>query len=123
MPEGPSIVILKEQVKKFKGKKILTVDGNTKVDMAAAGVAGSKILDIRSWGKHFLIVLKGQTIRIHFLLFGSYSIDEKTKPRPRLHLKFAKGDLYFYACAVKLLEGDIDEHYDWSADVMNDSWN
>ena len=124
MPEGPSIVILKEQVQKFKGKKILTVSGNTKVDLAGAGVvAGAKVLDFCSWGKHFLIVLKGVSIRIHFLLFGSYSIDEQSKPRPRLHLHFKNGDLYFYACSVKLIEGDIDEKYDWSADVMNDSWD
>ena len=121
MPEGPSIVILKEMVRKFKGKKILGVDGNTKVDLT--GIAGSKVLDFRSWGKHFLIVLPDLSIRVHFLLFGSYSIDEQTKPHPRLHLHFKTGDLYFYACSVKLLAGDIDTQYDWSADVMNDAWS
>jgi endonuclease VIII len=121
MPEGPSIIILKEQVMKFTGKKILTVDGNTKVDLA--GVAGSKIVAFRSWGKHFLIVLPKLTIRIHFLLFGSYSIDEKTKPNPRLHFKFKTGDLYFYACSVKILTEDLDELYDWSGDVMNEEWD
>jgi endonuclease-8 len=30
MPEGPSIVILKEEVHPFKGKKILEVSGNSK---------------------------------------------------------------------------------------------
>lgn len=121
MPEGPSIVILKEQVRKFCGRKILGADGNTKVDLT--GIAGSKITSFKSWGKHFLIVLPKKTIRIHFMLFGSYSIDEKTKPTPRLHLTFRTGDLYFYACSVKVLEGDIDSQYDWSADVMNDSWD
>lgn len=121
MPEGPSIVILKEQTQKFTGKKILAVTGNTKIDLE--GVAGSKIVAIRSWGKHFLIVLPKMTIRIHFLLFGSYSIDEQTKPTPRLHLHFKTGDLYFYACSVKLLPGDADSQYDWSADVMNEGWD
>jgi endonuclease VIII len=121
MPEGPSIVILKEQVQKFTGKKILEVGGNTKIDLA--GIAGNKLITFKSWGKHFLIVLPKQTIRIHFMLFGSYSIDEKTKPHPRLHLKFKTGDLYFYACSVKILPGDIDSQYDWSADVMNDFWD
>jgi endonuclease VIII len=121
MPEGPSIIILKEQIQKFSGKKILETDGNTKVDLT--GIAGSKITAIKSWGKHLLIVLPNRTIRIHFMLFGSYSIDEKTKPTPRLHLKFKTGDLYFYACSVKILPGDIDSQYDWSADVMNDSWD
>jgi endonuclease-8 len=32
MPEGPSIVILKEEVQVFKGKKILSISGNSKID-------------------------------------------------------------------------------------------
>lgn len=121
MPEGPSIVILTEQVQKFCGKKILKIDGNTKIDLT--GIAGSKITDFKSWGKHFLIVLPKQTVRIHFMLFGSYSIDKQTKPTPRLHLKFRTGDLYFYSCSVKILPGDINSYYDWSGDVMSDSWD
>jgi endonuclease-8 len=121
MPEGPSIVILKEQAAIFVGKKILAVDGNTKVGLD--GIAGQKLQSLRSWGKHFLIQLQDRTIRIHFMLFGSYSINEQTKPNPRLHLHFAKGDLYFYACSVKILTGDLDALYDWSGDVMNDQWD
>lgn len=121
MPEGPSIVILKEQVQKFAGKKILAVDGNTRIDLT--GIAGSKIVGFRSWGKHFLIVLPGLTIRIHFLLWGSYSIDEKIKPNVRLHLKFKNGDLYLYSCSIKLLTGDVETQYQWDADVMNDLWD
>jgi endonuclease-8 len=121
MPEGPSIVILKELVQSFTGKKILEADGNTKVDIT--GLAGQKVLAFNSWGKHFLICLPALTVRIHFMLFGSYSINEQTKPHPRLHLKFGKGDLYFYTCSVKIFTEPVDEIYDWSADVMNDSWN
>jgi endonuclease-8 len=122
MPEGPSIVILKEQTLAFKGKKILAASGNTKVDIS--GLAGQKVVDLRSWGKHFLIVLPKVTIRIHFMLFGSYSINEQTKPRPRLQLHFKKGDIYFYACSVKVFPtASLDELYDWSADVMNDQWD
>lgn len=121
MPEGPSIVILKEQVHSFAGKKILSATGNAKVDMAP--LAGQKILAFKSWGKHFLICLPKMTVRIHLMLFGSYSIDEQTKPSPRMHLKFAKGDLYFYACSIKVFTESADEIYDWSADVMNDEWD
>jgi len=121
MPEGPSIVILKEQVAAFSGRSILSATGNTKVDKDV--MAGQKVVAFRSWGKHFLICLPRLTVRIHFLLFGSYSIDQQTKPNPRLHLKFENGDLYFYTCSVRLLEGDINELYDWSVDVMNDAWD
>ena len=121
MPEGPSIVILKEQVQSFTGKKILEATGNAKMDKTM--LAGKKVIAFKSWGKHFLICLPGVTVRIHFLLFGSYSINEQTKPNPRLHLKFAKGDLYFYTCSVRPFTEGPDDVYDWSADVMNDRWD
>jgi endonuclease-8 len=121
MPEGPSIVILKELVQPFTGKKILA--GGPATQNGQDAMSGQKILAFRSWGKHFLICLPKLTIRIHFMLFGSYSINEQTKPNPRLHLKFAKGDLYFYTCSVKFLTENPDEIYDWTADVMNDQWD
>ena len=33
------------------------------------------------------------------------------------------GEINFYACSIKFLEGDINLFYDWSADVMNDEWD
>ncbi len=122
MPEGPSIVILKEEAWKFTGKKILNVRGNSKIDQAR--LADQKVISIQSWGKHFLLCFTGFTLRIHFLLFGSYRIDEeKPDTDPRLSFTFDNGELNFYSCSVKFLEGDIDSHYDWSVDVMNDAWD
>lgn len=31
MPEGPSIVILKEEVQQFVGRKVISVSGNSKI--------------------------------------------------------------------------------------------
>ncbi|MEO6453213.1 MAG: DNA-formamidopyrimidine glycosylase family protein [Ginsengibacter sp.] len=122
MPEGPSIVILKEAVQEFKGEKIITVTGNSKQDIQR--IAGERILDFKSWGKHFLICFKNYTIRIHFMLFGSYSINEKPAyKQTRLGLHFKSGDIYFYACSVLFLDDDVDNIYDWTGDVMNDDWN
>ena len=120
MPEGPSIVILKEAVSAFKGKKVICINGNTKVELEH--LPGKKIIDFKSWGKHFLICFKGETIRIHFMLFGSYRINERKSTPPRLSLVFENGELNFYACSVKLIQGDLDEIYDWSADVMSGEW-
>jgi endonuclease VIII len=121
MPEGPSIVILKELVQPFKRKKVVSVEGNSKMDIQR--LSGKKIIDFRSWGKHFLICFPGFAVRIHFLLFGSYRINEDKPTPPRLSLKFNKGHLNFYACSVQFIEGDLDEVYDWSADVMQDVWD
>jgi len=121
MPEGPSLVILKEECRAFKGKKITAQSGNTKVDLEWA--TGKKVIDFKTWGKHFLICFKDRAIRIHFLLFGSYRINETKNAEPRLHLQFGDRQLNFYACSIQVLEGDLDKIYDWSRDVMNKSWN
>jgi endonuclease-8 len=121
MPEGPSIVILKEAVAKFKGKKVLEAGGNTKVELPP--LEGLKLIDFKSWGKQFLICFKGFTIRVHFLLFGTYRIDEKKEAKPRLFLRFANGEINFYTSSIQLIEDDLDEVYDWSADVMNPGWS
>lgn len=121
MPEGPSIVILKESVQKFAGQKVVSVTGNSKMDISR--MQGKKLVEFKSWGKHFLICFQDFSVRIHFLLFGSYRIDEDKATPPRLSLQFKKGTLNFYACSVQFIEDDLDSVYDWSADVMNDNWN
>jgi endonuclease VIII len=122
MPEGPSIVILKEEVQPFKGKKVMKTGGNTSVDIAF--LEGKKVTDFKSWGKHFLICFGHKTIRIHFLLFGSYSINEKRENKKvRFFLQFATGTIYFYTCSVKIIEEPLDDLYDWSCDVLSEAWN
>src|SRR3954470_19969873 len=120
MPEGPSIVILKEQVQSFKGKKVIAVTGNSKVDIARA--KDQKVIAFKSWGKHFLICFKDFTVKVHFLLFGSYLVNQEKESLIRLKLRFSNGDLNLYACSIKIIEESIENFYDWSADVMNDRW-
>ncbi len=121
MPEGPSIVILKEEAQRFKGKKIVEVSGNSKVGIER--LANQKIIDFKSFGKQFLICFKTFTVRIHLMLYGSYRVNEEKDAAPRLSLKFKNGQLNFYGCSVKILDEDLDEVYDWSADVMSDMWD
>lgn len=121
MPEGPTIVILKEEVSAFKGRKVIAVEGNSKLDIQK--MKGKTIVDFKSWGKHFLICFKDFSVRIHFMLFGSYRINERKETAPRLRLIFKNGELNFYACSVRFIEEKLDEVYDWSADVMNAGWN
>jgi len=57
-------------------------------------------------------------------MFGSYQVNAKKPERPvRLNLTFKKGEINFYSCSIKFLEGDVNMYYDWSGDVMNDEWN
>jgi endonuclease-8 len=121
MPEGPSIIILKEEVARFSGKTVVRASGVAAIDMKR--LTGQRIVAFRSWGKHFLIVFPTFTVRIHFLLFGSHLIDARKPGKPKLRLKFTQGEINFYACAVKIIEGSLDDAYDWSADVLSDEWS
>lgn len=123
MPEGPSLIILREQAQIFKGKRVLAAEGNSKIDKSR--IPGQRIVALRTWGKHFLIEFPEFTIRIHLLMFGRYCINERKPDKPiRLGLRFARGqELNFYNCAVRYLEGGLDETYDWSGDVMSEAWS
>lgn len=121
MPEGPSILILKEALADYDGKRVLSASGNTKA--LDPGTLKNKTVHFSSWGKHFLMNFGDFTIRIHFLMFGSYAINERKDRDPRLQLKFRGGELNFYNCSVKLITEPLDEVYDWSTDVLNENWD
>jgi endonuclease VIII len=120
--EGPSLIILLEEIRSFKGKKITEASGLAKIEYTR--LPGKKIRSFRTWGKHFLIEFKTFTLRIHFLMFGSYRINERKNRNPSLQLKFEdKSELNFYTSSVREIESDPDEVYDWSSDVMSDLWD
>jgi endonuclease-8 len=103
MPEGPSIVILREQARGFRRPH----HHARQRQQQARGLCGVVAADrrLRSWGKHFLIELPDRVLRIHLLMFGSYRINErKEDAQPRLSLGFDDGEEFnFYSCSVKTL--------------------
>jgi endonuclease-8 len=123
VPEGPSLVILQEETARFVGQEIVLAEGNTRA-IDTARLVGQPVVSLRTWGKHFLIEMPDMVVRIHFLLFGTYRVNERRDKPPRLSLGFTDGgELNFYACSVKEIDCDLDSLYDWSADVMSDQWD
>ena len=122
MPEGPSIVLLREAATPFAGRRVLGVEGNSRQPVEL--LRNRVLRGVDSWGKQFLMDFGGLWVRIHFGLFGSWKIDEPAGKPPRLRLAFTRGrSLAFHACSVQIFEGGFQEHYDWSADVMNPAWD
>lgn len=122
MPEGPSILILSDACQQFVGRKVLQAEGNSKL-IDPQRMQGRKVLEIRSWGKHLLLRFSGFSLRVHFMLFGSYRINERREATPRLSLRFTNGELNLYACSVHYIEEDLDQVYDWSGDVLSSDWD
>lgn len=124
MPEGPSLYILKELVGDFSGQEIVHADGNVRA-IDPARLVGQRIEAIRTWGKHLLIETPEMVVRVHFLLFGTYRINEEREGKtPRLAIETANGDqLRLYACQVREIDRATYAAYDFSADVMSDTWD
>ncbi len=122
MPEGPTLVILKEETARFEGQHIVAASGTT-TGLDPDELVGQPILAIRTFGKQFLIQVPDLAFRIHFLLFGSYRIDEEKDRPPRLALSMEDGGaMNFYGCSIKTIDGELVDAYDWPADVMSDAW-
>ncbi len=121
MPEGPSIVILKEEVQHFTNLRVIAASGNSPIDKDR--LVGKTVIGFKSWGKNFLICFNDFSLRVHLMLFGTYLINETKSAQLRLGLQFDTGELNLYTCQVDILKGNLNEYYDWSADVMNDNWN
>lgn len=121
--EGPGLVVLREQAGKFIGKRITAAHGSQKINMER--LAGQKLTDIKTWGKHLLIILENCTVRIHYLMFGNYYLDSKHSEKvPKLALELTNGEWNNYNCAAKILEGtDMNALYDWTTDIMQEEWD
>jgi len=123
MPEGPTILIMAEELQILKNKVILDVAGNTKLDKDR--LLGKKILDIFSYGKYANFQLSKFGFRIHLMMFGSYLINEdKGWMTPRLMVKIKDNYVNFYSCAIKFFEtDDMRAMYDYSTDIMSKKWD
>jgi endonuclease VIII len=107
--EGPSLVIFRDETVQFCNKKVLDVGGNTKEDILQ--LKDEELKEILSWGKHLLLRFGKATLRVHFLMFGSYRINERKDREPRLFLRFENGEMNFYSCS------------DWRTDLMSPAWD
>lgn len=124
MPEGPSLVLLKEDILQFRRKKVIVAGGNAAIDTDQ--LRGRQLNEIKTWGKQLFLVFSGKiTIRIHLLMFGAYSIDERIrlKRSVKLELHFNTGILYFYTCSVKEMAPGWEKSYDWNADLLSKKWD
>jgi len=123
MPEGPTIILMKEDLQKYIGEEVISAVGNAKIEKEQ--LIGKVLREIRLYGKQTYLVFNEISVRIHLLMFGHYEVDEQTKPDKSLQLGlgFKKGKMFFYTCSVKLVDNDFLNTIDWKADVMSDQWN
>ncbi len=121
MPEGPSILHLKNQLLPFKGKIVKQAGGYG--TMPTAWIKGKKLLDILTWGKHLLLVFNNGTVRIHLGLFGEVIINNRKKVNRSFYLEFNKGEINGYVVRAQKLEKPLNKIYDWRTDILSDKFD
>ncbi len=129
--EGPSLYLAANQLKPFRGKTVLSVSGNTKIEKER--ILGKEVKSIFSWGKHLIIQFDEFALRTHFLLFGAFEAelnhstltgDYKRAYTPRLQLDFENGNIKLFSCSVKFLETrNAKASYDFTIDIMSPKWS
>jgi len=117
MPEGPSILHLRNQLLPFKGKIVREAGGYG--PMPTAWIKGKKLLDIKTWGKHLLFIFSNGTARVHLGLFGDVLVNERKKVNRSFYLEFAKGEINGYVVRAEKLTASPAEVYDWRTDVLS----
>jgi endonuclease-8 len=117
MPEGPSILHLRNQLLPFKGKIVRGAGGYG--PMPTGWITGKKLSDIKTWGKHLLFIFSNGTVRVHLGLFGDVLVDERKKVNRSFYLEFAKGEINGYVVRAQKLAGSPAEVYDWRTDVLS----
>lgn len=125
--EGPSIVILSDELQEFLGQKVLKVSGNTK--QPKEDLKGRTLEQIDTWGKVLFLTFSHKNLppiitKTHFMMFGSYRINDPRENRiPRLELTFETGIVYFYACSIKFGAEDDQLAVNRRVDVLAPEWD
>lgn len=87
--------------------------------MPTRWINGKKLQDVRTWGKHLLLIFSNGTVRVHLGLFGDVRVNERKKVNRSFFLEFAKGEINGYVVRAEKLKAPLDEVYDWRTDILS----
>ena len=117
VPEGPTILHLRDELLPFKGKVVKKAGGYG--PMPAAWIKGKKLKDILTWGKHLLFVFANGAVRVHLGLFGDILVNDRKKVNRSFFLEFQNGEINGYVVKARKIDGPLNETYDWRTDILS----
>lgn len=116
MPEGPSILFLKNKLQRYKGKTVSEASGYGEMDKSQ--INNIKLLDIETYGKNLLFVFKDFFVGVHLGLFGSMLVNKRKKVNASFALHFASDEINFYVAKTKFYEGKPMDHFNFITDIL-----
>jgi endonuclease-8 len=123
--EGPSVRAIADHLKVFEGKTVSAATGTARIEKER--LRGEHIEAVFSSGKQLVIRFPERAVMIHFLMFGSYRINEvREGMQPRLALEVHGGSLTLrlYNCVIRLVSAaQLDELVKDEFDILSDNWS
>lgn len=121
--EGPSIYLLAHELQPFCNQKIIQAFGNAHFEKEA--FINQTIKEIYGYGKRLIIQTQDYALVIHFLMYGSYRINEQRIGMvPRVALITCSNKLYMYNCSAKAyIDSNLKKKLPFAYDIMNPTWN
>lgn len=116
MPEGPSILFLKNKIQRYKGKTVSEASGYNEMDKSK--MTNNKLLDIETYGKNLLFVFKDFFIGVHLGLFGSMLVNKRKKVNASFAMHFGDSEINFYVAKTKLYEGKPSDIFNFKTDIL-----
>ena len=116
MPEGPSILFLRNKLTRYKNKIVSEASGYSEMDKSE--IVKVKLLDIDTYGKNLLFVFKDFFVGVHLGLFGSMLINKRKKVNASFALHFAEDEINFYVAKTKLYSGKPSDHFNLKTDIL-----
>ena len=120
--EGPPLKVIAETLSFVVGSTVISASGSAKIDKMA--LEGKCIKRVFSIGKNLLFQFPESTVRVHFVMFGSYTVNNpKKNTKPSLSLKTQSSIIEFYRCSVKLIRNEeLDTLFDEEVDIISEKW-
>jgi endonuclease-8 len=116
--EGPSLRAIAEELLFLEKTNVAKVSGNTKAGKEQ--LKGKEIKRIYTVGKRLVIEFDSLAVVIHFLMFGSYRLNERREGMvPRLSLSLNGNELNFYNCSLKIIAARDLAALDQTSDILN----
>lgn len=105
--EGPSVHLVADELAGFAGQTIESATGNA--NQPLGDVKGTRIERVRAVKKRLFLDTADRHIVIHFLMYGSYRVNEERDLDERLSLVCDRDTLNVYSCSVKILDPEAPE--------------
>lgn len=121
MPEGPSILHLKNRLQRFKGKIVSEASGYSEMDKSA--IDHIKIFDIDAYGKNLLFVFRDFFVGVHLGLFGSMLVNKRKKVNASFSLHFPHSEINFYVAHPKLYQGKPTDYFNFKTDILKEEFD